>query len=278
MIRSVKINNVKCGALPRVEPEDTRPIRGGNVIPILYGNIYLVARKNSGKTAVIYQLIKHCADSNTNIIAFCATLNKDDGWMAIRRLCEKKHIPFLGFTSLKDDGVDQLQALTDMLTGKIEPTEPETKEIEAAPSYINCLPAFETKETKTEVKEHKKRRSKYVSPEYMIIMDDLSDELKSKSIPAFLKMHRHFKTKSIVSSQYLNDLAPASIKQMDIIILFANQADKKLKEIYKQYNIWVEYDTFERLYKAATSEPYSFLYIDVKHNKFRKNFNVEFII
>jgi hypothetical protein len=46
---------VKAIPIPNV---DTRPIKGFDLIQELYANIFLCARKKSGKTSVIFKLIK----------------------------------------------------------------------------------------------------------------------------------------------------------------------------------------------------------------------------
>ena len=54
-VRVKKVNNVKCGPIPIETEEDKRPIKGYEIIHELYANIYLCAKKKSGKTSTIYQ-------------------------------------------------------------------------------------------------------------------------------------------------------------------------------------------------------------------------------
>ena len=56
-----------------------------------------------------------------------------------------------------------------------------------------------TEKEVTTKKKHKK--CEYQAPEYIIIFDDLSSELKSQSLLTLLRKNRHFKTKLIISSQ-----------------------------------------------------------------------------
>ena len=74
-------------------------------------------------------------------------------------------------------------------------------------------------EDENEEPKKKKKKSKYLAPEYMIIFDDLSSELKSRSLLSLMKFNRHFKAKLIISSQYLNDLLPESRKQIDLWLI-----------------------------------------------------------
>ena len=124
-----------------------------------------------------------------------------------------------------------------------------------------------------EEEEKKPKKSKFRSPEYLIILDDLSNELKNPALKALLKKNRHFKSKVIVSSQYLNDLEPESRKQMDYILVFKGQPQKKLDEIYRDADVAVSPEEFYEIYKSATESLYSFLYIDRGTDTFRKNFS-----
>jgi len=101
-------------------------------------------------------------------------------------------------------------------------------------------------------RKRKKKLPKYQAPGYIFILDDMSRLLREPSITEFLKMHRHFKAKIIISSQYPNDILPESWLQLDYIILFKGHPDKKLEEIYKVADIPISLNRFIQLYKFAT--------------------------
>lgn len=251
-----KINNEVVKAVPLLKEKDNRPIKGKNLFEELYANIYLCSKKKSGKTSTIYKILRRCAGPKTKIVAFCSTLHKDASWETIQAWCENKGLPFLGHTSLKaDDGRDQLDELIQGLAEKTE----------VVPQMKNILDS--------DSEEEEERPPKYRSPEYIIILDDLSNELKSTSVTALLKKNRHFKAKIILSTQYLNDTAPGSRKQMDYFILFRGHPKKKLEEIHRDADLSIPLEQFSEVYKFATSEPYSFLYIDCTNGTFRRNFN-----
>src|SRR6185437_11733738 len=79
----------------------------------------------------------------------------------------------------------------------------------------------------TDKKRKKERVSKYQAPEYIIIFDDLSSELKSRSLLSLLKFNRHFKSKLIISSQWLHDLLPESRKQIDLFLIFKKRIPRR---------------------------------------------------
>lgn len=105
----------------------------------------------------------------------------------------------------------------------------------------------------------------------------MSHNLRDKDISELIKMHRHFKNKVIFSSQYPNDLAPESRKQVDIFILFQGHSENKLLN-YSHMDLNISFDLFMQLYKNATEQPYSFLYVDKNKGEFRKNFNTRYVI
>ena len=272
-IKIKKINNEVVKAVPLLEPEDTRPVLGANLFPINYSNIFLCARKCSGKSSVIYNIIKKCANKNTTIVAFVSTLHKDKNWATIQSHCELNNIPFIGYTSIydDDDGHDVLRELIIELKQLTE----ENKDTPQVVKENNILLLCDEEVAEEEVKP---RKSKYQSPEYIFIFDDLSNEIKATSITKLLKENRHFKCKSIISSQYLNDLAPQSRKQIDYFLIFGGQPQAKLDEIHRDADISINKGLFYYLYKHATQEKYSFLYIDSVNSKFRRNFNHEYTI
>ena len=129
-----------------------------------------------------------------------------------------------------------------------------------------------------EDEENEKKPRKY-TPEYFIIMDDLSNEIRHPSVGHLLKRNRHFRSKVIISSQYLHDLPPGSIQQLDYILLWPGIPHKttgpenKLKKIHNSLDLSISYPLFEKLYDNATEEKYNFLYVDIRNEKYRHNFN-----
>ncbi len=93
-----------------------------------------------------------------------------------------------------------------------------------------------------------------------------------------MKKNRHYKSKIIVSSQWINDLLPASRKQLDIIIIFKGFSEKKINELYRDADSSINFDEFYKVYKQATEKPYSFLYIDTRNDILRQNFSHQIIL
>lgn len=262
-----KINDVTIKPIPMIGGGDTRPVKGAQLFPELYANIFLCAKKNSGKSSVIYKIINDCSGRDTKILAFVSTVFKDNAWLQIAALCKKRGLYFEPHTSLKDDGVDRLDTF---LKEQAQPEEPEEDEEDEKRKNLLLL------DSDSDDDEPKKRKEKFIAPEWIIVLDDLSTELKAKSLVSLLKKNRHLKAKVIVSSQFLHDLAPESRKQIDTWLVFGNQNQEKLEIIYKDADISVPYDKFLKMYEVATAEKYSFLYVDTRRDEFRRNFNYRF--
>jgi isoleucyl-tRNA synthetase len=255
--------------IPLPKSAKNSKIKGANICSECYANIFLCAKKNSGKTSAVFKILQECVGKNTAIIAIVSTLYKDDSWAYIQSYFEEREVPFTGHTSIHDEnGNDQIQLLVAQLQERAE-LDAELKESTGSNSLHEINQQLYTVATS----EKKSKKKKVRAPEYIIVLDDLSSELKSRSLLSLLKHNRHYKTKVIISSQYVHDLLPESRKQIDIWLLFKGQPENKLKTIYEDAGIDITFDTFLRLYHHATSAPYSFLYMNTRTDDFRMNFN-----
>jgi hypothetical protein len=184
------------------------------------------------------------------------------------------------FTSINEEG-DQLELLANQLKNEAKDKEIEKELVEQnklipkiqKQQLIVCDSESDSEPDEEEVK----KKSKYRYPDYIIVYDDLSTELKSKSIASLLKKNRHTSIMNILSSQWVHDLEPAELKQIDIWIVFRGQPKKKLQKIYDDAQISIEFDEFYKLYKIATKEKYNFFYINTQDQEFRYNFDKKLI-
>ena len=91
MISLKQINKQFVKAIP-IPNEDTRPIKGYDICEEVYANIFLCARKKSGKTSALFKIMKECAVKKTVILIFCSTAYKDPNWIQIRKYFENKNM------------------------------------------------------------------------------------------------------------------------------------------------------------------------------------------
>ena len=212
----------------------------------------------------------------------------------MRKHFEKKN-DLRVFTSIYEDGEDQLNKLINDLNSQAQENEnDENNEDEPEQEIDRCEDILEklkshylssigrgTKKEESDDTEHdkkKQRKSKHRAPEYIIVFDDLSTELKSRSLLDLLKKNRHYKTKLIISSQWIHDLLPESRKQIDLFLIFKGFPEQKMKEIYKDCDSSIPFETFIEVYKKATENQHSFMYIDTRSDTFRCCFDKQFII
>lgn len=265
----IKINNQKVSPV-KLPAEDISRIKGRELFPRLLFNLFICAKKKSGKTSLINTIIDKCTDKRTKIIIFCSTVNKDPTYKHITKRLDEKGYTVMTFQDLYEDKVNQLDEIMDIL--KEEDNTDESSDDEEKDPY----PLIDA-DIKQKKKKRKKKKPKYDVPDILFIFDDLGDTLRDKSVANLLKVHRHYKSCVILSSQYPNDLQPASIRQMDHLIAFQGHDEAKMEKFYKDLDLTIDFNKFYNMYKEATKDKYNFLYVDVPDASFRKNFNQQII-
>lgn len=268
------INHVTVKPIKVIQDSNQKPPHHWELFPEPLFNCAIISKKKSGKTTVIFHMIKKCLGKDTKVIIFCSTVEKDKNWKVILDYIENKGNTATVFTSIKDEqGNDKLSELLTELQQTEEEEEVEEKKPEIVrPNRFDF--EFGFVEEGKEKAEPKPREPKYYYPKYIIIFDDLSNELKSPYYSKLVKTHRHFEACTITSTQYVCDLRPESLKQMDYLLLFKSFDRDKLDKIYTLTDINLGNDgkdRFWQLYQHATEKRFSFLYID-RENKFRRNF------
>ena len=96
-------------------PINVEKIKGYKLFPEVYANIFLCARKKSGKTSAIFKILKACADKDTEINNFASTLNKDPNWKHIIKYFKKKGNNVETSLGIKEEKTDYLKGIIDQL-------------------------------------------------------------------------------------------------------------------------------------------------------------------
>ena len=101
------------------------------------------------------------------------------------------------------------------------------------------------------------------APKHFLIFDDISQSLRDPAINRLLKIHRNIGCRVLISTQNLNDLSPAAIRQLDVALVFRGLSSNidKLEHLYTNFDLSVNFPTFCTMYRQATQEPFHFLYI-----------------
>lgn len=268
-VKLKKINDVAVKAI-KSENMDTRPIRGKDVCSTCYSNIAFIAPTAGGKTTAMFEVIKRCAGKKTKIVAFVSTIYNDESWHTIKAYCKKKKIDFTPHISLFEHKKDLLQEYVDKLTQEAE--EREKHRNTPVDAYESCL-FFDNND-----EEDDEEDKKFQYPKYIFIFDDLSSEIKSSSYETLLKKARHFMILTLTSTQDLKDMLPSTRNQIRVWLLFRNIMPERLKTIFESISCNLPFDLFEKMYKYATKEKFSFFYISHRNSDWRINFSRQFVL
>jgi len=268
-----QLTNVKI-ELPNKKKNKKKKALGYQYFSEPYANIFLCAKKKSGKTTLIYNLIKNTINSGTTIIFFVSTFYNDETYQYIQDYLTKKKIPFKVYTSLYHDAGNVKINMLDTILKSFElnavsKNSQKTKDFDLAYIKLN----------KTYPQKKRTREYKFIVPEYLFIFDDISAELRyNHPFSKLLKQNRHYKSKVIVSSQFYKDIEPTARANLDYILLFKNIPDDTLKDIYDELQLNnLSFDEFKQIYMDVHEEPYNFLYISTNDGELRKNFDKEIV-
>lgn len=202
-----------------------------------YSNVFILAGTNSGKTVTISNILEHDHRNGEWLtFAFVSTADLDPEWIKM-----KKRFEIVVSTSIHDEENGE-NLVQELLTRIAE--------------ILDHLPSDEAKLLGIHC-----------------IFDDIGHELTDPIIGHIAKRNRHYHIRNIFSSQRLVDLNKHARSTLDAALLFPNLPIEDLKNFKKELGNQQNMDSFIKMYKFATKERYSFLYIDVKHKTYRKNFN-----
>lgn len=283
---------------------DEKMIRGGKFFATPYNCTFLCAKRQSGKTSVLGEIIFKTSNKKTKFHIFCPTTQVDNTWKLILEKLERNGNEVNVYSSIVDgkgkNAVDNLKSIVASLSKEDEEEEPATVGtgvvIEAAmprqPKPTTKLFFGGCDECENDVKavcelkkeeivapEKQKKGKTKIAPEHIFIFDDISEELKSPSLVSLLKKSRHFKAACYISSQWPLDLLPQQLKQLDYCLVFKGINEEKLGHVHKMLDLSMDFEKFHELYNWATSTGrWDFLYIDSRRQKYRKNFNVQLSI
>ena len=192
----------------------------------------------------------------------------------------KKKINTMTYSHFIEGKENILNGILEELNEQLEAEEEAKIKKEENKEKLDPKPKYDLfpKEQEGDGKERKPRKEKKLAPEYIFIFDDLGSDLRHPCITQLCKVSRHYKAKLIFSSQYIHDLSTSSIKNLDYTLIFKSFNKEKLLVLYDALDLSIEFETFEKLYQDATAEQFHFLYVDSRENKYRKDFDKEFIL
>ena len=250
-----------------------------------FWNVALLSKTGSGKTTVIFNLIQKFIDKHTIFFLFSSTIKIDPTWQEIIKFIESKGNQYIAEPHFLHNGAnyidDFLHEYNKCYDDQYEPEViPEVKQAPQpiyAPGFsFGSVPAIKQQE----VKQSKAEKNKEKKMNFMIVLDDLSKDLrKSTTIEDLTKRCRHFHTRVIISSQSLNDINPSTHSQLYCLCLFHGMSESDLEYIAKRYSLWVPETKFKEIYDFVTKKnKYNFLSMLPFEEEFRKNLNERILV
>jgi len=90
--------------------------------------------------------------------------------------------------------------------------------------------------------------------------------------------NRHYGVLNIFSSQDWLNFEPKIRNNADVILLWFGMSKQRLKLIYDQIQLPIDFKEFIKIYNKATVPPPNFLFINVPQKEFRRNLDEKIII
>lgn len=257
-----------------------------------YPATFICAKRKSGKTVVLTYLVDEIflkdakkRGIHLNVYIFVSTAYQDPKWIAlIKYLKKKKNVSVKVYTSIYER-TPKLKTVQNKKTGLMNVVQTGAMEktnlvkelleyLNAADYDYNDVEKVDNKVKKDKIiKTGPKKKDNEPNTENLVIFDDIGKELRDDAISQLIKIARHSHTSIIASSQWPNDVHPMFLRQCSSLILFKNNSEDKLKEIYSKCDLPMEYDDFINKYLTATDGDHNFLFIDKNTGELRQNLN-----
>jgi hypothetical protein len=285
---------VRLKPIPYTESGGKYPVLGGAFVPHLYCSSSLVGRVGSGKTSWLFNALDQCAGPETVVLIFSSTIYSDKGWIAILKWLEENRIAHSAYTSIYQTGKDgqRRNLISEFMEGCVAQGKIDLAKRESegkAKPYEPGTPLGGNWGTEKDQKKEKEFLPtldpylvkiggvKYQYAPFILIFDDLAEDLRDKQVDLLVRKYRHFHTKIFISSQHYVDANSPSRQNIRLWILFGGLGPSKLKLVYEASGPDCSLEKFERRYADATAEKYSTLVIDVENNKMYKGTEHEYL-
>ncbi len=269
-----------------IEPKEhhTHPKVYHKILPQHEFSMLIVAPKGSGKTNLLCNFIlKHYKGYFHRIIVCSPTVNNDDKWDVVQEtkkvLAQNKQLEELIEGKPKNSKMPKIvhtseKTLAEQKKEKENPFDgiiPKEDFITDLDKIVDIIK--EQQETiQTLHDDHGlNKQAKYVADRMLIILDDQAGMFKqgntNNPMANFVIKHRHSSSSVIIVTQAYKAIPKTIRTNCNALILFEIPNLSELKVIYEENPEGMSEPEWMKVYKYATDEAYSFLYIN---NKFPK--------
>ena len=251
----------------------------------------LIAPKGAGKTTTICNLLNFYRGYFHTILVFSPTIDSDEKWdwvkdqtLLVENLPLKKWLRQMAEKRAKENEVVQGPPVSHELEGLVNAQGGFTGKIPEEhffDKYDDTTFQEIMEEQMSLIRALKKHdQPKYLANRILIIFDDLvGSTLFSGSRGSYFKgvntRHRHYSASFIMVSQGYKEIPKTIRTNWTALIVFEIGNEKEVQVIYEEYAMGLKYDDWLELYKFATSDDHSFLYINFqkpKRLRMMKNF------
>jgi hypothetical protein len=253
--------------------------KGMDVFNKKYFCALLLAQARSGKSTLIYNILDKLMTKKMVLYIFSFTFNSDKHWEWMQNNFLKK-FNYKYFSTLGGKRGGPFQDLITKISNDYEQYKTDLKtykKLKENPKLIKPkrkIVNLWDQQAYYDISIHKQQLIKPKEPpEYFIIIDDLSHELKLPIVSSMCKMFKHWKIKSLISCHYIHDMLPGNIQQVQYIFMFKGQPIEKLKILWDKLGVaqYMLYEDFEKTYFNNTSIDHSFLLIDRNNGEIRNS-------
>lgn len=245
-LKKVNKNQVEIPTLPPVDLK----FKGSDLFDIEYFCMTLLGKRKSGKTSLIYTLLKKFLTKKTKVLFFVPTFHKDRAYEPIRKFLEEKKIKYDAYSSVEEDGINLVNTFMEVNSGFDEEKKKNQMGEQQEKPKIEHHCKFEC-ETK-----NKKRKRKEEPPQYFIVFDDMAGYLRKPSVLGLIKKSRHFRSKIVISTQSVADVHPDVYGQMDYIAIFKNFNEHSLDFLYEKISLGMTLEQFKKIYEYVTAQKF----------------------
>ena len=241
--------------IPKIEPIklkefDTKQSKYPMVPQIPFRSVML-GPSGSGKTILLQNMILDIyKDCFSRIYIFSPSVDVDATWQPVRKYIESE---------MKVQHTDD------------EPIYFDHYDPEALYTIIN---------TQQKVIEYQKKQNHKKLFSVLIIVDDFADDPKfsrhSKILHALYTRGRHNSISTITATQKFSSIAPIIRVNATELYVYRLRNYNDLQTFIEEISALIDKKTLLEIYNLATSEPFSFLYVNLRAKKKNDIFHIRF--
>ena len=135
-------------------------------------------------------------------------------------------------------------------------------------------------ETQRQVVEHQKKEGHKKLFQVLIVVDDFADDpafsRQSKLLHSLFTRGRHKQISTIVATQKCNAVSPIVRVNATELYVFRLRSSQDLNTVIEENSALVDKATLMKVYRLATAEPFSFLFINLQEKTLDQMFMIRF--